>query len=202
VVPLANKFGLVIPETEPNTIIGPGRITSSQKIGNRFAITFVVDGNDMDLVVGQGDFYTVPERRLSLMKNPEEMANTDIGYTAVIKSDIEGNILVEDKKLSYGNGVFELMQKYAMALDDALDVASTARAHGKALFKVAAPEDEEKAKKDKAKQEAQESQPAPQGSQPAQPAPQEPQPAQPVDPMAAQGATPGSGLLTSIVYKI
>ena len=146
-VPLSPRFGIVIPANH-DKVIGPGRIISSKKYGNVFNIVFEVDGVPQDLIIAQTDFYTVPEQRLGLLKTPEEFAYSDLGCTSTIRTDSEGKLIIGDSLTDYGNGIYHLMDKFAMSLEDALEVGNAAKRYGSIMFKVAAPDDVKKGKED------------------------------------------------------
>lgn len=191
-VPLSPRFGIVIPANH-DKVIGPGRIISSKKYGNVFNIVFEVDGVPQDLIIAQTDFYTVPEQRLGLLKTPEEFAYSDLGCTSTIRTDSEGKLIIGDSTTDYGNGIYHLMDKFAMSLEDALEVGNAAKRHGSIMFKVAAPDDAKKGKEDsKGSKPAEKAQPtedpATQAPSSAQAQPTE-DPAQPaVDPTAQPSA--------------
>jgi hypothetical protein len=146
--PAMGAYGVCI---SGSSFVGPFEIIGSLKVGSVWEIR-TSDSENKELTVDQTangwTFYAIPREEIGLVKSEEEAMHLMPGENYSVGASVDGNLIIGDRELSYANAMYELMDKHAMAMEDAGRVLNTAKSHGRAFFKVAKSEPEKGNKSD------------------------------------------------------
>lgn len=140
VAPQIGNFGVVISEhkiTMPFVVCG---VEGFGVLATIKALTHEIVHDDYT-IGGDRFFYEVPVENRSLVRNAQAAMQAFPGQNFTIGLDGDGGIVVSGKSDSYINSVYSMMDKMAMSYEDAILVANKVVTEGKAVFKVAAKED-------------------------------------------------------------